>query len=325
MAEDSTICGIFGAIAPAGKQINLGIIRALAWANRERGTDSCGFFNSTGKMTKRAGDPAKVLRDDKVSKWLKGSRDSSWFIAGHTRFATRGKVNRRNSHPFRYGRIIGSHNGMCDAPDKFQVDSEYLFWALNKKRGDYNEALGEIGGYWGLSWFDGEDFYLMSHNGELAVVEVGGVWYYSSSWKHLDACTGGDCHTFGEGEVWKFNANGVVGSSADDKSSVKPFVSTGSKWGYYASTGRSGGTTYYSSNHVRNRASGGRGGAGRKAANQWWGGKDQTNGTASGLEEIRDYDQEWADAWGTYCDEETAGKGAHALSDDEFENSTYAV
>ena len=315
------MCGIFGAIAPKGKKINLGIIRALTWANRERGTDSCGFFNSTGKMTKRAGDPSKVLLNGKVSKWLKGSRDDCWFIAGHTRFATRGKVNRRNSHPFRYGRIIGSHNGMCDAPDKFQVDSEYLFWALNKARGDYNKALGDIGGYWGLSWFDGEDFYLMSHNGELAVVEIDGVWYYSSSWKHLDACTGGDCHTLGEGEVWKFNADGLVGSSNVEGSGVKAFVSTGSsKWGYYSSHGRSGGTNY----NRRNYTSGGRGTAGRKAAGKWWEDDDVTGGATSGSTTTREYDQEWADAWGTYCSEDGAGGGIHSMSDEEFEDSRYA-
>lgn len=333
MAEDNTLCGLFGAIAPEGTQINLGIIRALTWANRERGTDSCGFFNSTGKMTKRAGDPQKVLLDAKVSKWLKASRDSSWFIAGHTRFATRGKVNRRNSHPFRYGRIIGSHNGMCDAPNKFQVDSEYLFWALNKQRGDYNKALGEIGGYWGLSWFDGEDFYLMSHNGELAVVEVDGVWYYSSSWKHLDACTGGDCHALGEGEVWKFNADGFVGSSADADSGVKPFVSSGSKWGLY-NAGRSCGTFYnegttgtVGTNRLRIRKSSGRGGAAHKAASKWWEDEqtvEQSEGAASGSTAVRDYDQEWADAWGTYCDAENVGGGAHSMSDEDFQNSEYA-
>jgi hypothetical protein len=316
------MCGIFGAIAPKGTKINLGIMRALTWANRERGTDSCGFFNSTGKMTKRAGDPSKVLLDNKVSKWLKASRDSSWFIAGHTRFATRGKVNRRNSHPFRYGRIIGSHNGMCDAPDRFQVDSEYLFWSLNKKRGDYNKALDQIGGYWGLSWFDGDDFYLMSHNGELAVVEVDGVWYYSSSWKHLDACTGGDCHTLGEGEVWKFNADGLVGSSNVEGSEVKAFVSSGSKWGYYGSSGRSGATNYYAgSNGVAARRNS-QTGRGRKAANDWWRDKDQTESAASGNSEVRDYDQEWADAWGTYCDEESVS--IHSMSDTEFDSSDYA-
>jgi hypothetical protein len=319
------MCGIFGAIAQPGKKINMGIIRALTWANRERGTDSCGFFRSDGKMNKHAGDPAKVLLDDGVSKWLKSSRDSAWFVAGHTRFATRGKVNRRNSHPFRYGRIIGSHNGMCDAPNKFKVDSEYLFWSLNKKRGDYNKALGDIGGYWGLSWYDGEDFYLMSHNGELAVVEVDGVWYYSSSWKHLDACTGGDCHTLGEGEVWKFNENGFVGSSNQPDSDVKAFVSTGGKWGYYSSCGRSGATTYSTTGRQtsRNYASGGRGTAGRKAAGNWWEDNDQTDGATSGSSNTREYDAEWAEAWGTYCSEESNGS-IHGMTDEEFEDSRYA-
>jgi glucosamine 6-phosphate synthetase-like amidotransferase/phosphosugar isomerase protein len=121
-----TICGIFGAVAQPGKKINLGIVAALAWANRERGTDSLGYFDSSGRMTKRATDPATAMRDEKLQKWLKNSQDSAWFIAGHTRFATRGSVNRRNSHPFRYGRIIGSHNGMVGAPGKFKVDSEFL-------------------------------------------------------------------------------------------------------------------------------------------------------------------------------------------------------
>jgi hypothetical protein len=326
VSEGTIICGIFGAIAPAGKQVNLGIIRALTWANRERGTDSCGFFDSSGKMTKRAGDPSKVLLDDKVQTWLKASRESAWFIAGHTRFATRGKVNRRNSHPFRYGRIIGSHNGMCDAPDKFQVDSEYLFYALNKARGDYNKALGEVGGYWGLSWYDGEDFYLMSHNGELAVVEIDGVWYYSSSWKHLDACTGGNCHTLGEGEVWKFNANGLVGSSNVEGSDVKAFVSTGTKWGYYSVSGRFGGTTYYPS---RRQVSGT---SGSGAAKGWWNNNDGTAGNGSGSGTLRDYDQDWCDAWTSYCDddsgggtdEETGNGSIHGLTDEEFEESRYA-
>ena len=44
------MCGIFGAI---GHHANMGTIRALALANRERGTDSLGFFSSSGKFVKR--------------------------------------------------------------------------------------------------------------------------------------------------------------------------------------------------------------------------------------------------------------------------------
>lgn len=325
------MCGIYGAIAPQGQQFNLGLLMALTWANRERGTDSCGFFDSTGKMTKRAGDPADVLRKDNVQKWLKASRDRAWFIAGHTRYATRGKVNRRNSHPFRYGRIVGSHNGMVDAPMKFKVDSEYLFWALNKAHGDYNKGLANISGYWGLSWYDGSDFYLMCHSGALAVVEVDGVWYYSSSWKHLDSCTGGDCHTFGEGEVWKFNANGLVGSSTQQGSDVKAFVSTApdhwSCYGYgrysrrYDDASWSTGSRRASS-HTRNYSSGGRGGPGKKASQSWWGDQEVDAATS-----VRDYDQEWADAWASYCSDDgdsgdeyaEAHRSIHEMSDEQFE------
>jgi len=327
------LCGIFGAITPPGKKINLGIIYALTWANRERGTDSCGFFDSTGKMTKRAGDPADVLRKGPMQKWLKASQERGWFIAGHTRFATRGRVNRRNSHPFRYGRIIGSHNGMVDAPNKFKVDSEYLFWLLNKHHNDYNAALGNVSGYWGLCWYDGEDFYLMCHSGELAVVEVDGVYYFSSSWKHLDSCTGGDSHTFAEGEVWKFSSDGTISKSTVKGSGVKPFVSTAPDyWGYSRYYGYSSrwdddkwttGSTRASSSagHRRNRSSGGRGGPGKKASQNWW--EDQEVDAATG---VRDYDQEWADAWASYCSENggaedeyaEAHKSIHSMTDDEY-------
>jgi hypothetical protein len=293
------MCGIYGAIAPKGRKYNLGIINALTWANRERGTDSCGFFDSTGRMTKRAGDPSEVIRNPKVQIWLKESHSNGWFIAGHTRLATRGAVNRRNSHPFRYGRIIGSHNGIVNAPDKFTVDSEYIFWALNKAHGDYQSGLEHVGGYWGLSWFDGKDFYLMSHHSELSLVEMDGIYYYSSSWKHLDSCTGGDSTPLGEGEVWKFSKDGRVESSASAESTLLPFISRA--FCQTAIYSRSG----YSSPAFRaNRF---------EETRKWWAEND----------EVKDYDSEWSKAWEEYCGNCTEAKSIHEMSDDEF-NATYA-
>ncbi|MHC4117554.1 MAG: hypothetical protein ACYSWO_08600 [Planctomycetota bacterium] len=293
----------------------MGIIAALAWANRERGTDSLGFFDSSGKMTKRAADPAEALRGVKMQKWLRKAGDEAWFLAGHTRFATRGKVNRRNSHPFRYGRVIGSHNGMVGAPQKFQVDSEYLFWLLNKHRGDYQKALEDVSGYWGLSWYDGDSFYLMCHSGELAVVEVDGVYYYSSSWKHLDSCTGGDSHTFGEGEVWKFNSDGSIQKSTDEGSGVKTFKPGIEDYSYY---GRYDGSSArgYSRKWSKTERSG--------AQTSWWEKDDCATTTDTGG--VKDYDKEWADAWSAYCashtedgdDEDEGGKSIHSMTDDEY-------
>jgi hypothetical protein len=295
------MCGIFGAVAlNSNTKWNQGTVRALAWANRERGTDSLGFFDSSGKMTKAAGDPSDVLHRQHISDWLNKSQDGAWFIAGHTRFATRGSVNRRNSHPFRYGRIIGSHNGMCDAPRKFTVDSQYLFYSLNKARGDYQAALGDIGGYWGLSWYDGEHFYLMCHNGELAYDIIDGVLYYSSSHAHLDSCTGGNSRTMKEGQVIRIAPDGTIDNTLWDDSPIKTFSNAGSKTSYYGKyagygagydwddAGRSGGSSY----------------TGRKASNDWRSKNDvddYLNDGGTGAENtVKDYDQEWQDAWHEY-------------------------
>jgi glutamine phosphoribosylpyrophosphate amidotransferase len=182
------MCGIFGAI---GSKINPGIIRALALVNRERGTDSLGMFTNTGKIIKRASDPIACLGDADFADFIARACGKGWFLAGHTRFATRGGISSRNAHPFRYGRIVGVHNGVVSAPAKYAVDSEYLFDALNAANGDYQKAFADISGYWALAWFDGSDFYLQAHHNEVAIGrDDHGVWYYSSEWEHLEACAG---------------------------------------------------------------------------------------------------------------------------------------
>jgi hypothetical protein len=299
------MCGIFGAVAlNSNTKWNQGTIRALAWANRERGTDSLGFFDSSGKMTKAAGDPSDVLHKQRISDWLNKSQASAWFVSGHTRFATRGKVNRRNSHPFRYGRIIGSHNGMCDAPTKFTVDSEYLFYSLNKARGDYQAALGEIGGYWGLSWYDGEHFYLMCHNGELAYDIVDGVLYYSSSHSHLDSCTGGNCKTMKEGQVLRIGPDGTIDDSTDKDSPVATFVNAGSKASYYGKyAGYGAGYDWDDSNFTSGRS----GSTSYKASDKDWRSRKDvsclSDGGTSTENAVKDYDAEWQEAWADYCTE----------------------
>lgn len=328
VAEGTNICGIFGAVViQPGKRWDVSVIRALTWANRERGTDSLGFFDSTGKMTKGAGDPSDVLRKKRLRKWLKHSQATTWFVAGHTRFATRGKVNRRNSHPFRYGRIIGSHNGMCQAPQKFEVDSEHLFWALNKERGDYQKALESISGYWGLSWYDGQHFYLMSHSGELAYDIIDGVLYYSSSWSHLDSCTGGDSNVLKDGQVIRIGSDGTVDCSFDKDSPVKPFVSAtaASYYGYGVTDADnwSDYNTYTGSarQYNRNRSSGGRGAAGRRESSTWQheqGVGGYLESTASTDSATRDYDSDWQDAWATYTSESEHSQLGHDTESDLY-------
>lgn len=190
------MCGIFGVI---GKP-NPYALRALAIANRERGTDSLGFFKSNGHLAKRACDPLKALAA--LNGFIEDPK--AWFIVGHTRYATRGKVSNRNAHPFRRGRIVGVHNGVVSAPSEYAVDSEYLIDSLNTK-GNYQTALEDISGYWALAWFDGADLYIGCHENSVAIARTKDAVYFSSDAKHLAAVIKADITTIASGRVIRFD------------------------------------------------------------------------------------------------------------------------
>ena len=99
---------------------------------------------------------------------------------GHSRLATHGQVNLRNSHPFHIGRIIGAHNGVLANNEelnmmfgKKEVDSEHIF-----ERIDQNDDLSAIAGYGIIQWFDTENpdkiFLCNIGDGELTLFELGG-------------------------------------------------------------------------------------------------------------------------------------------------------
>lgn len=289
------MCGIFGAVGNWDE----GSVRALAIANRERGKDSLGFFDSSGQMIKGAGDPLAVVSQQHVASWLQGVRKKSeavmpkgWFIAGHTRLGTRGAAIRRNAHPFRYGKTIGAHNGMVDAPRDYEVDSMYLFDLLDKYKGDYNQAFAEVTGYWGLSWFDGTDFFLQSHDGELSVVFTDDCWYYSSDSTHLKACVPCDhttIQTFGEGTTWKFSADGKV-------TDIDPFVSTAPQYwtkgnDYTSYYGKGSSSKYSSSDNMG-------------GDDKWWNDSEYS----ATNDEVRDFDSDWRQAWSDYTNESEHSK-----------------
>ncbi|MSE24831.1 hypothetical protein GKC32_10305, partial [Lactobacillus curvatus] len=64
-------------------------------------------------------------------------RASLCVLMGHNRWATKGKINERNAHPFEHDHIIGAHNGTLRnqhlLPNHldFEVDSDNIFHAMS--------------------------------------------------------------------------------------------------------------------------------------------------------------------------------------------------
>ncbi len=228
------MCGLFGAIGPG---INPLIIRALAIANRTRGKESLGLFDSSGKKIKSAADPTECLTRSNFSAFIERKH---WFIAGHTRKATRGVANKKNAHPFRFGNYIGAHNGQCTAPINYAVDSQYLFDKLHQNHGNYIEAFKGIQGYWALTWFDGSHLYLMAHDNKLTLARKGNTWYYSSDKDHLNAAIGkaDEWLTLEDGATIRFHKDGRL-------EKLEAFKSSAGRGGYYraATSGYSSSST----------------------------------------------------------------------------------
>lgn len=215
------MCGIFGAIGAP----NNALLRSLAIVNRERGTHSLGFFASNGKMCKNAGDPLRLLREEPFGGFLETACKKCWFVAGHTRLATRGKKTKKNAHPYRYGRILGAHNGCVTAPKEYAVDSMYLFDLLREHGGDYQKALADVRGYWSLTWFDGRNLFIATHDNSVALARWGSSWYYSSDESHLRAALGvRPYRVLSDGDVVRFDlkSGGPVDCEPFRSSVVEP-------------------------------------------------------------------------------------------------------
>lgn len=116
-------------------------------------------------------------------------------VMGHTRMPTRGAAKVENTHPFEFGKIVGSHNGQVynwadlekkyEERAKFEVDSMHLIAHLAE-----GKPLDEIEGYGTTTYIDRDHLdrvYLckVSDGGDLAIAATdhGAVW--SSSEEHL--------------------------------------------------------------------------------------------------------------------------------------------
>lgn len=163
------MCGLVGVIGEIGRKEKIAF-RNLLHFDTLRGPHSTGVISINPKnkyeWVKKVGTPWELFIDsDKFDKHALWGPETKCLI-GHNRWATTGKVNTSNAHPFTHGNIIGVHNGTldhssfnqyinADEKNQFEVDSEGLFYHINKT--SLKETINNVAGAWSLIYYNRSD------------------------------------------------------------------------------------------------------------------------------------------------------------------------
>lgn len=152
------MCGLVGVAGDIGGKEE-SIFKRLLEIDTIRGPHSTGILavDARGEATvvKKVGTPWDLYEykscDDLFRKRLT-------VLLGHNRWATKGKINSVNAHPFEHDHIIGAHNGtlrnqaLLINHEKFEVDSDNIFHSIAMVGVD--ETVKKLCGAFTLTWFD---------------------------------------------------------------------------------------------------------------------------------------------------------------------------
>ena len=137
------MCSLLGVAGPGIIKQDLHVLKQLGMISMLRGIDGTGFYQvnidkdkiKSSILVKSELDAAFFIRDleDRKHKLLDDINVD--MIMGHTRWATIGEVNAKNSHPFEFDNIVAAHNGTLKEwkyHSKKKTDSELMFEEVNK-------------------------------------------------------------------------------------------------------------------------------------------------------------------------------------------------
>lgn len=135
------------------------MFRRLLELDTIRGPHSTGILFvsnwSNADVIKKVGTPWELWGLRSIEDKFK---TSSKVLLGHNRWATQGKVNNTNAHPFELGSIIGAHNGTLTTRysladhAKFEVDSENIFHHMNLH--GVQDTIKKLNGAFTLTWWN---------------------------------------------------------------------------------------------------------------------------------------------------------------------------
>lgn len=189
------MCGLFGCAGYIPKSKRHALVASLAVLNTSRGNHSTGIGILTADGRHEILKSAVSAHDFIIKKpFVEALKIPSLATIGHCRWATHGEIKQANAHPFRFGSIVGTHNGVVNNVNKlrhwsgknFEVDSQYLVWGLSNY-GHFGPAEGSLT----MAYFDVKDpayiLRLFRHNRPLSygITADGKGVVYSSELQHL--------------------------------------------------------------------------------------------------------------------------------------------
>ena len=146
------MCGHVGVYGKLPSINNKTLMAFMLLLDSTRGTDGTGIY-SNGEVHKTVGNVYNLIES---REWEKAVMESDLML-GHNRASSVGKNSTRNTHPFRFGDIVGAHNGtliksyLKESAD-FDVDSECLYYNISKH--GIKETAKDMSGSWSLVWYN---------------------------------------------------------------------------------------------------------------------------------------------------------------------------
>lgn len=149
------MCGHVGVYGKLPSLNNKTLMAFLLLLDSTRGTDGTGIY-SKGEVNKVVGNVFNLLES---RQWEKDVHEAPLML-GHNRQSSSGKNSTRNSHPFRFGKIVGAHNGtlskyLLKDNAQFDVDSECLYYNIEKR--GIKETAKDMQGSWSLVWYNEDE------------------------------------------------------------------------------------------------------------------------------------------------------------------------